>query len=118
MSIRTGSIETYRRGAEKRRDSQRALRASALSAALRLCGEGTRLIAIQEKLLPRFREFAERILPLPYPLVEVAAVFDDLAVAGAAGEQVDGQPVGDEFVRLAPPVELLGVHVPRDLHAP
>src|ERR1043165_4049034 len=88
--------------------------ASQRSSALTISIRGT----VQQKLLARPGEVAQRILPLGHPLVDVPAALDDVPVAVAPREEVDGQPVGDELVRLAAPVELLRVHVARDLHAP
>src|SRR5947209_19355519 len=73
---------------------------------------------VQQKLLASLGELAQRLLPLRHPLVDVAAALDDVPIAVAPREEVDGQAVGDEFVRLAAPVEPLRVHVARDFHAP
>src|SRR4051812_29015614 len=74
--------------------------------------------AVEQELLARVREAAQRLLPLRHPLVDVAAAFDDLAIPRAAGKEVNRQAIGDEFVGLAAPVELLRVQIARDLHAP
>src|SRR5690242_7523110 len=63
--------------------------------------------SVEEEPLAPLRELAELVLPLRHPFVDVAAALDQLAVARAAGEEVDGQAVADELVRLAAPVELL-----------
>src|SRR5207237_6934477 len=73
---------------------------------------------VQQKLLASPRELAQRLLPLRHPLIDVAAALDDVPIAVAPREEVDGQAVGDEFVGLAAPVEPLRVDVARDLHAP
>src|SRR5437868_13869514 len=74
--------------------------------------------AIQQELFARFRELAQRLLPLRHPLIDVAALFDDLPISSAAGEKINREPVGDELVRLAAPIELLRIQIARDLHAP
>src|SRR5690348_16423575 len=76
------------------------------------------LFAIQQKFIAQPRELPQRLHPLRGPVVHVAAGFDELAVLGATGQEVDGQAVGDELVRLRAPLELVRVHVPGDLHAP
>src|SRR5438270_7189229 len=74
--------------------------------------------AVQQELFARLCERAQRLLPLRHPLVDVAAAFDELAIARAAGQEVNGEPVGDEFVRLAAPIAVLRIQIARDPHAP
>src|SRR5262245_62075475 len=73
---------------------------------------------VHQKPLAALRELAQLVFPLRHPVVDVLAALDHLAIARAAGEQVDGQAVGDELVLLAAPVEFFRVHAARDLHAP
>src|SRR5947208_13092136 len=73
---------------------------------------------IKQELLAPLRELAERLFPLRNPFFDIAAALDQLAVTRAAGQEIDRQSVGNEFVCLAAPVELLPIHVASNLHAP
>src|SRR5438067_926562 len=62
---------------------------------------------VHQKPLAPLGELAQLVFPLCDPLVDVPGALDHLAITRAAGEKIDGQPVGDELVLLASPVELL-----------
>src|SRR5215212_7702783 len=106
-----GSVPRARRGRDARASSGetpavRRRRACSMS------------LAVQEELVAQPGELAKGIFPLRHPVVDVAAALDQLAVLRAAGQEVDGQAVGHELVRLRAPLELVRVHVPCDFDAP